>query len=33
MESFIVLGFVVFIAIGGAVYFTRFDKEPQQQSQ
>jgi hypothetical protein len=31
MESFIVLGFVAFIAIGGAVYFTHFDKKPQKQ--
>ena len=31
MESFIILGFVAFIAIGGAVYFTYFDKTPQQQ--
>ena len=31
MESFIVLGFVAFVAIGGAIYFTLFDKQPQKQ--
>ena len=31
MESFIVLGFVAFVAIGGAIYFTHFDKQSQKQ--
>lgn len=31
MESFIVLGFVAFVAVGGAIYFTRFDKKPENQ--
>ena len=30
MESFIVLGFIAFVAVGGAVYFTHFDKKPRQ---